>query len=109
MEDDLTQATQELMDSDAYRTHTTRLGETRKPSHIEIGALLIQDGHAPASISRICKALARLGWLTPKTSTNATPQPSHALAVYHQGHALGVEANTARTQTITGAYASPRP
>ena len=49
------------MGSEAYRDHTTTLQETRKPSHLEFGALLIQEGHAPASVTRICQALGRLG------------------------------------------------
>ena len=61
LEDNLTQAIRELLNSDTYHALTTRLQGTRHPSHIEIGALLIADGHAPTSVFRICKALAQLG------------------------------------------------
>ena len=61
LEDETTNALQNLLDSDTYQEHITGLRQTRPPSHIEVGALLIQTGQAPASVTRICKALCRLG------------------------------------------------
>ena len=75
LEDSLTSDLQQLLESEAYQNHTTTLQETRTPSHLEFGALLIQEGHAPASVTRICQALGRLGVAHSEDLQGGDPAP----------------------------------
>ena len=82
LEDSLTSDLQQLLDSEAYQHHTTALQETRPPSHLEFGALLIQEGHASASVTRICQALGRLG------VAHSEDLQERAPALHHHGSRL---------------------
>ena len=52
---------QQVMRSEEYHQRATEAGRTRSLSHIEFGALIIQAGFPPTGITRVCRALRRLG------------------------------------------------
>ena len=111
LENNVTQDIQDLLDSDAYRQLTTRVQETRTPSHIEIGALLVLEGHAPASVTRICKALSRLGVAhsedleerTPTTRPHASRLPPGACPACRGRHRPHTSDH--RCRRVTSAHA----